>query len=94
MITPLTVPFAHIIEPVSLDYLKDEVSSEVWDDTHKVFEILAPMPHPLGGGASFYVVFFSPFDRSHIRIMHADTLYARYETKFYNEEIHLITAKK
>lgn len=94
MITHLTTPFAHVIEPVSFYYLQDEMTSEVWEETHKVLEILAPLPHPHGGGASFYVVFFAPFDRSHIRIMHADALYARYETEFYNEEIHLITAKK
>lgn len=91
--TQLSVPFAHVIEPISIDYLRDEVAPEVWDEMHEVFEFLATKPHPAGGGASFYVVFHAPFKRSYIQLIHADQLYARYETKFYNEEIHLITPK-
>lgn len=92
----INVPFAHTIDPTSLELgiLRDEIDPEVWDAMYEVFEALAHIQHPAGGGASFYVVFDAPFDRSRIRLMHADQLYARYETKFYNEEIHLITPKQ
>ena len=93
-LTPLSVPFAHAIEPNSISYLRDEVDPEVWDRMHEVIEFLATKPHPHGGGGSFYVVFPEPFNRANIQLIHADQLYAYYNAKFYNEEIHLITPKK
>lgn len=93
MQTTLHVPFAHTIAPDNLGYLMDEVAPEVWDDMRDVFEFLATKPHQHGGGASFYAVFLAPYDRSNVRLMHADQLYARYVTEYYNEDIHLIYPK-
>lgn len=93
--TILNVPFAHLIEPISLEYLRDEVDPAVWDRMHEVFEALAVVPYKGDSRiGSFYIVFHAPFDRANFELMHADQLYARYDTKFYNEEIHLITPKQ
>lgn len=88
------VPFAHTIEPTSVDFLADLVSPEEWEKSKDEMYRLAQFRHPAGGGATYYVLFLDPTNRTLGHVTDADTLYHKYETKFYNEEIHLITPKK
>lgn len=92
--TNLNVPFAHTIEPESLGFLMGEVGFEEWNKRSHQMHALANYPHELGGGASYYVLFLDPSHKTLDYIIGADALYALYDTKFYNEEIHLITPKQ
>lgn len=88
-----SVPFAHTIEPTSVEFIEDLVSPEEWEQSKEILRHLATIQHPAGGGAMYYVVFLDPSNLTIKNIMPADQLYAWYETKFHNEEIHLITPK-
>jgi len=89
----LTVSFAHTIEPDSLEYLAELVSSVEWEKSKNLIYTLSKIKHPLGGGATYYVLFLDPSKKDLQHVIHADLLYLIYDTKYYNEEILLITPK-
>lgn len=91
--TALNVPFAHVIEPNSIELLIDEVGPVEWEKKRLQLTTLAMFKHPLGGGASYYVVFLDPSNKTLDYIINAELLYQLFDTKFYNEEVHLITKK-
>ena len=93
--TDLNVPFAYALEPNSVQHLDDEVSSEEWEKSEDEMTRLAQLPYRGQlGVASYYVLFLDPNNRTLQQVTDADTLYLRYNTTFYNEEILLITPKK
>jgi len=88
------VPFAHTIEPISVDLIEEFVSADEWRNKRFELRTLARFPHPLGGGTSYYVVFLDPSNRTLDFIINANLLYKLFNHEFWNEEIHLITPKK
>lgn len=93
--TPLSHPFAYLLDPDTIWYVSAELDPAVWDRTHEVFKALANIPYKgkLGIGG-FYIVFMDPDRRDEYELMYADQLYERYITKYYNEEILLILGQK
>lgn len=90
-----TEPFAYALDPVSIDGLHEEVSPEEWDKSKDEMFKLANTPWRGNEGiANYYVLFLDPNNRTLSQVTDADTLYLKYDTKFYNEEILLITPKK
>ena len=93
--TDLTVPFAYALEPISVQFLDEEVSPEEWEKSKDEMIRLANIAHRNGPGiANYYVLFLDPTNRTLSEVIDADTLYLKYDATFYNEEIHLITPKK
>ena len=94
-ITPMSESFAFLLAPFNIELVQDEIYPDVWSRSREVFEALAAIPFKgRADVGSFYIVFADPTDRGSIKLMHADQLYARYNTKFYNEEILLIAPKQ
>lgn len=93
--TDLNVPFAYALEPNSVEFLDEEVSPEEWSKSKDEMYKLANTPHPTYGEgiAYYYVLFLDPSNRTLQQVTDSDTLYLKYDTKFYNEEILLITPK-
>lgn len=93
--TDLKVPFAYALEPLSVEFLDDEVSPEEWAKSKDEMYKLAHTPWRGNEGiANYYVLFLDPANRTLRHVTDADTLYAKYDTTFYNEQILLITPKK
>ena len=94
--TDLQFPFAHTIAPDSYEFLADEVSPEEWekkwDDMYRLSQVR--WHNDPYAGANYYVLFLDPSNKTLDNIIDADSLYELYYTKFYNEEIHLISPKK
>lgn len=93
--TDIQVPFAFALEPVSVQFLDEEVSPEEWAKSKDEMVRLANIPWKGNAGvANYYVLFLDPTNRTLRHVTDADTLYLKYDTEYYNEEILLITPKK